>query len=127
MGNNPTFDELPALADTLSGNVQMLTDIVKRQGVMITDIQRALAHLSNTEPDCWLDVNGLIEYLPDHPKRQTVYQWVCQKAIPYTKTGQRLRFRKSTIDNWLETGRRKTLAELKAAATDLQTRQYSRL
>ena len=67
----------------------------------------------NEEPDQWLDLNGLIEYLPSHPKVQTVYDWVGKKIIPFHKAPdtKMLIFLKTEIDQWLKTGRRKTQHE----------------
>lgn len=63
--------------------------------------------------DQWFDLNGLIEYLPSHPKAQTVYEWVHKKIIPFHKSPETkvLTFLKSEIDQWLKSGRRKTQHE----------------
>lgn len=65
--------------------------------------------------DAWFTVDELIKYLPDHPAKQTVYQWTSTHAIPFHKRkGQRaLYFKKSEIDTWLNAGRRKTISEIK--------------
>ena len=69
----------------------------------------------NKEPhtDQWFDLNGLIEYLPSHPKAQTVYEWVHKKIIPFHKSPETkvLTFLKSEVDQWLKSGRRKTQHE----------------
>lgn len=66
--------------------------------------------------DQWFDLNGLIAYLPSHPKPQTVYEWVHKNIIPYHKSPETkmLTFLKSEIDNWMKTGRRKTQSEKSA-------------
>ena len=63
--------------------------------------------------DEWFDLNGLIEYLPSHPKSQTVYEWVHKKIIPFHKSPETkmLTFLKSEVDIWLKSGRRKTQHE----------------
>lgn len=73
----------------------------------------------NESSDKWFDLTGLCNYLPDKPAKPTVYGWVNNGLIPYHKTGKRLRFLKSDIDNWLNQGRRKTTEENKADAIDL--------
>jgi len=69
----------------------------------------------NKEPpsDQWFDLNGLIQYLPSHPKPQTIYEWVHKGIIPYHKSPdtKMLSFLKSEIDNWMKIGRRKTQSE----------------
>lgn len=67
-------------------------------------------------PDRWLDIDGLTDYLPDHPTKQTIYCWVHFRKIPYCKRGKNLMFRKSDIDDWIASGRRKTETEMQAEA-----------
>jgi len=57
------------------------------------------------ETDTLMTVPQFMDYLPDRPAKQTVYQWVWGRTVPYEKHGKRLYFRKSTIDNWLANGR----------------------
>ena len=49
----------------------------------------------------WMSVEDLINYIPGHPAKQTIYCWVWRKAIPYHKAGAKLQFLKSEIDAWL--------------------------
>jgi hypothetical protein len=51
------------------------------------------------------NIEQLIDYLPEHPARQTVYGWVNYRLIPFEKYSKRLYFRKSAIDKWSENGR----------------------
>jgi len=39
--------------------------------------------------------------------RQTLYNMVSRKAIPFLKAGRALRFRKSELDAWLEASAKK--------------------
>ena len=39
------------------------------------------------------------------PARQTCYQWVLDRTVPFVKHGKYLYFRKSSIDAWLANGR----------------------
>ncbi len=57
------------------------------------------------EADYLLTVPQLMDYLPDHPAKQTIYQWIWGRSVPYEKHGKRCYFRKSTIDKWLANGR----------------------
>ena len=72
----------------------------------------------NTTVDEWMGVEGLREYLPDKPAKATIYGWVSTKQIPYHKGGKKLRFRKSEIDAWLETGKRRCEADFEAEANE---------
>jgi hypothetical protein len=96
---NP-FDEIFSRLEKLE---KLLTDLSDNQ----FPIQR------NKEPDQWFDLNGLIAYLPSHPKAQTIYEWVHKKIIPFYKSPETkmLSFLKSEIDLWLKSGRRKTQHE----------------
>jgi hypothetical protein len=69
-----------------------------------------------TESDCWFDMNGLCEYLPDKPAKATVYGWVHTSIIPCHKGQKKLRFLKSEIDAWLKQGAKKTLTQTVAEA-----------
>jgi len=48
----------------------------------------------------WLSVDEVAEYLGI--KRFTVYKWVQRLALPSRKIGRLLKFRKSEIDEWVE-------------------------
>lgn len=85
--------------------------------MLLQKVEKLEQMLSNRpEPDAddrWFNLDELIEYLPDHPRRATVYGWISKKAIPYHKTAGRkqLAFLQSDIDKWLQDGKRKTLTE----------------
>jgi len=64
------------------------------------------------ESDQWFNITQLCEYLPDKPKRSTVYGWVHSKKIPFHKKSKALIFLKSEICLWLKEGLHKTAAEL---------------
>ncbi len=49
----------------------------------------------------WLSVDEVAEYLGI--KRFTVYKWVQRLGLPARKIGRLLKFRKSEIDEWVET------------------------
>ena len=66
------------------------------------------------DPDKWMNIRELCEYLPEKPKIQTVYSWCSSSLIPVNKKSKRLYFLKSEIDLWLKSGRRKTFAEMQA-------------
>jgi predicted DNA-binding transcriptional regulator AlpA len=57
------------------------------------------------QQDPLLSIEQLLDYLPEHPARQTAYGWVNDRKIPFEKYGKRLYFRKSAIDKWLDNGR----------------------
>ncbi|HEY5371014.1 MAG TPA: helix-turn-helix domain-containing protein [Hanamia sp.] len=73
------------------------------------------------ETDQWFDLSELCEYLPDKPAKATVYGYVSANAIPCHKGAKKLRFLKSEIDNWLKSGKKKTISEINADANDYLT------
>jgi excisionase family DNA binding protein len=83
----------------------------------LSDIETLLLELkqkpSNERPDerTWLDLDELCQYHPDKPAKATVYGWVYTRTIPVHKSGKKLRFLKSEIDNWLLQGKKKTFAD----------------
>lgn len=70
------------------------------------------------EQPIWFNLKGVCEYLPDKPAKATVYGWVHSREIPFHKDKKKLRFSKTQIDQWLENGKRKTVAELATEADD---------
>lgn len=64
----------------------------------------------------WMGINELREYIPSHPARQTIYEWVQARIIPFHKNTKMLIFNKKEIDIWLHGGYRKTLNEIESDA-----------
>jgi hypothetical protein len=92
-------------------SVQQLEAILDSKVQLILDA--VSTNKSKPSEDQWFDLNGLIEYLPSHPKAQTIYEWVHKCIIPFHKSPETkmLSFLKSEIDLWLKSGRRKTQHE----------------
>ena len=92
-------------------SVQQLESILDAKVKTIVD---AISQANNnSKSDEWFDLNGLIQYLPSHPKAQTIYEWTHKRIIPFHKRPdtKMLSFLKSEIDDWLKTGRRKNQSE----------------
>jgi predicted DNA-binding transcriptional regulator AlpA len=73
---------------------------------------------NSPEPDRWLNLPALCEYLPGRPVKATIYGKVSKRIIPFHKKGRELFFLKSEIDAWLKEGRRKTNREIEAEASE---------
>ena len=85
----------------------------------VSEIKQLLLEKSIEQPiqtETWLDLNEICNYHPDKPKKPTVYSWVRAGIIPFHKSGKKLRFLKSEIDNWLKEGKIKTTAEISREA-----------
>lgn len=55
--------------------------------------------------DYLMPMEDFLIYLPEQPAKQTVYDWIFKRKVPFEKYGRRIYFRKSQIDNWLASGR----------------------
>ena len=73
-------------------------------------VNKALAAVKAPEPE-YLTVDQLRDYLPQTPAKQTIYQWVHFKQIPYHKRGKAVLFKRSEIDHWISQTRRTTSEE----------------
>ena len=114
---NFSFNDLPQAMMLIYGEVKETARIV-----------REMTKQPSEPADSWMGVDGLIDYLPDHPAKQTIYGWVSTKQIPYHKggggrNGKKLRFRKSEIDNWLSSGKVKCVADLENEANEYFTKR----
>lgn len=110
------FDELPEAINYLINKVESLEQKVKE-----------LSSTKDTpEQQEWLDIDGLCQYVPTHPAKQTVYTWVNEKIIPFYKSSKKLLFLRSEIDDWLRQGRRKNNEELKREAEVFITKKKGR-
>lgn len=86
-----TFDTLPRAVSELNRKIDLILSQTQNQ--------------KQEKQDRLLTIEQFLEYLPEHPARQTVYGWVNLRIVPYEKHGKRLYFRKSDIDSWLLKGR----------------------
>jgi excisionase family DNA binding protein len=75
------------------------------------------ANNKTQEPE-YLTINELREYLPQKPAKQTIYQWVHFKQVPYHKRGKSVLFKRSEIDTWISQTRRTTLEEAERILTN---------
>lgn len=89
---------------------------------LLLDIKHKPQHEETIDTNRWFDINELCDYHPDKPTKATIYGWVHESVIPYHKTGKKLRFLKSEIDEWLKQGKRKTRVEIANEATQYLVR-----
>jgi len=92
-----TFNELPALVGRLCSQVDR--------------IESLLINKSGPEPDKFMTLREVAEYL--HLSYASIYRLTSNRQIPFSKQGKKLYFLKSEVDEWLKSGRRATVAELK--------------
>lgn len=87
-----TFAKMPQMIETLLHEVVALRENLRQL------IQPAEDRLEKQ----WFNVNELREYLPSHPRRQTIYSWTSTRRIPFHKKGRSIMFDKAEIDAWLQ-------------------------
>lgn len=93
----PTFEQLPAIVVDLTQKVDYLTSLV---------VQLKGSPLSNRKGGIELAVQktGL--------SKARIYALVSQRRIPHSKRGGRLYFSESSLDEWIEAGKRQVREEV---------------
>ncbi len=103
-----SFEEMPGALNYLIKKVDSLQETVN-----------TLRHKQQaSESPRWMNIDELRDYLPSHPKKQTVYEWVSKKTIPYHKNTKELMFLQSEIDEWLKRGAQKSEEDLDREARE---------
>ena len=92
MEKQNTYDNVPETLTLIMSKIDALTETVNSLGHFSTESKKVE----------WLNVAELCEYLPSHPREQTVYSWTCARKIPYHKKGRSIMFDKKEIDQWLQ-------------------------
>lgn len=87
---------------------------------MVTNLslQQESTQTAKEFSESWLTVDDLCKYLPEHPTKQTIYNWIAQKEIPYYKKNRRIRFLKSEVEQWLLDDKKKSFSEIQFDAND---------
>lgn len=84
------FEDLPEA-------VAYLVDCAEK---ILLVLQRIEGSALNKEQ--WMDVEQLIEYLPNHPAKTTIYSWSSRDLIPSHRVGKMLSFLRTEIDAWIK-------------------------
>lgn len=96
----PTFDQLPNVVFQLTNEVIELKALLLQKVQPQNDIETPI-NLNAVE-----EITGL--------SKPTLYGYVQRNEIPYYKKGNRLKFFKSEIIEWIKTGKQKTVKEVQA-------------
>lgn len=91
----------------MSKKVLHFEDLPEAMAYLIDCADRILSILQRIEEPisnngAWMDVDQLIEYLPNHPARTTIYSWSSRDMIPSHRVGKMLGFLRSEIDDWIK-------------------------
>lgn len=88
---------------------ELINDRLSNIENLLLDMKHSPKELTkSSNEDVWFDLLELCNYLPDKPKRPTVYTWISLGTIPFHKGKKKLRFLKSEIDQWLKMGKVKS-------------------
>lgn len=103
-----SFEEMPGALSLLIQKVENLQNTVDHLS----------SKLEQKPADRWMSIEDLMEYIPSHPKKQTVYEWVSKRLIPYHKyqNAKELVFLQSEIDAYLMGGVRRNMDSLEDEA-----------
>ena len=110
-----TFDQLPQAVYQLSQKVDDLTELLK-----------TFATTQKPVEDRRFTVEELSKYLPGEPSYLTIYGYVQRREIPFGRSGKRLFFLQSQIDQWIAAKQVKTTAQLAEQAQSHITRTRGR-
>lgn len=67
---------------------------------------------TQSDPDRWMTVEELSDYLPGKPAKTTLYEKARRRELPSKRMGKRLVFLKSEIDQFLQGKHLKTYSEI---------------
>jgi len=101
-------------------SLEQMPSALSQSNEMLENIERIVLKLLNSqqgnEQKQWFSLNEVINYDPAKRTKPTWYSMVSRGDVPYHKSGNRLMFLKSEIDDWLKSGKRKSNAEIEAEA-----------
>jgi excisionase family DNA binding protein len=95
-----TFDQLPDAMARVLDKLDSLEGLLTR-----------LQHMPSDKPRGeYLTIDEAADFL--HKSTATIYKLVHERKIPVLKQSGRLYFRRDELGQWLESGRRKTVAQI---------------
>lgn len=86
-------------------------EITARLDALAVDVRALKSRTMNDKPtdeigglDLAMEITGLA--------RRTIYKLTHRREIPHRRVGGRLYFRRSELEQWIDAGRRRTVAEV---------------
>ena len=86
-------------------NVELLEQVLNNQNEILARLNR-IENSKRERENEYMDIQELIDFLPQKPAIQTVYGWVSNRLIPYKKVSGKLYFKKDDIIQWLDNDRK---------------------
>lgn len=103
--NDLTFEKLPQAVTLIYDKLESIERLLHAQN-----------NLSHPAEDKLLTIREAAEII--HLSVPTIYGLVQRQAIPVSKKGKRLYFTQQELNAWIKSGRKKTVAELNAEASN---------
>lgn len=98
---------------------QAVMTILEKVEYLDAKLSKIFCPENEKDATVWLNVAELQNYLPSHPKKQTIYSWTCTRKIPFHKKGRSIMFDKSEIDSWLQSNEHiKSIDEIEREAAE---------
>lgn len=94
-----SFDQLPRAVSELHQKLDILQDLLMESRQPLPQSAELMT------------ISQAAEFL--NLSVQTLYGKVCHREIPVSKKGKRLYFYKSELEDWIKSGKKKTMAELR--------------
>ncbi|WAC12974.1 helix-turn-helix domain-containing protein [Dyadobacter pollutisoli] len=94
-----SFDQLPRAVSELHQKIDSIQDL------LLESRQQILPTIE------LMTISQAAEFL--NLSVQTLYGKVCHREIPVSKKGKRLYFYKSELEEWIKSGKKKTMSELR--------------
>jgi excisionase family DNA binding protein len=108
-----SFDQLPRAVSELHQKLDNLQDLLLESRQSIPQTIELMT------------ISQAAEFL--NLSVQTLYGKVCHREIPVSKKGKRLYFYKSELEEWIKSGKKKTMTELREQLPSLVSPRKRRL
>jgi len=99
-----TFDQLPQAVSKLHDKLEVIEQLLLHQ------------HEQPAGQEELLNISQAAKFL--NLSVPTIYSKVCRKEIPVNKRGKRLYFYRSELTEWVKSGRKKTVDEIRQEAVE---------
>lgn len=81
---------------------QMLSMLLRKVDELKERFESLYRLPEESERSQWFNVDEVCDYIPSHPRKQTIYSWTSKRMIPFHKKGRSIMFDKAEIDAWLQ-------------------------
>ena len=105
--------------------VERTKDILRAELKRYFSQNPIIVHQIPHEPEI-VNLDRLIELRPILGSKSTIYKKASAGTIPHSKQGKRLYFKLAEIDEWLLSGKVKTVDQIEEEMTNFLTRKFGK-